>query len=1699
MCDKEIQSIPIDTDTQKSVDLMTKNFDNGKNVLEGYEPSFVTSTDEDDGSEWTTVSRRKSKRRGFISMSPLPAKLASDDFLLDEDTCLNEKELRKQQFGSSKRRNQKESKIREFKASLLSGVKKTPPSVEKQKEELMKRIHSNSPHGEKEEENESGKEPEDMKDESFWTSLSQMSEYVKGLSGEGADDAIRHAENALILAYQLYRSRALGDVVAAISAYIKFYHKSSFIGTMSSLVDEIMKDATPEELDPQGMREALDCWELLKANTAFDKISYLVTAAFSISTCKMKDVEWSMEGVKLIRDESKQQMFKSKDIIDSVVHSFSWMAETGVWCFQERSLAPILFSDVRMHKYTQDVNYLLAHAQEAKHGDLDLNEYERKLDETIRNSGKMQLASKSPAMKELLQKKYASLVLIKQDVIAKRKNTTIRFAPFGISIFGESSIGKSNITELVMKTALTAMGFSDDPAGIITLKEGAKHDDTYTNDVEGVIIDDAAQQTPQYVQESPARKYITMFNSVAAQVVKAELNDKGCVFFNFKVGVITTNKKDLDAKIYSNYPVAVLRRFFHVTAEVKPKYRIPGGDSLDTDHPELVNHANPYEILDVWQFGIEKVFPSAGTPVWQTLRLPIGEKDREVYCKELPLRSFLDAVIYLAKKHKRKQELEVVKSKCLASIKCCKKCNRLPQYCECTDIPVTEPEPQGIAEEIGESVYMGVRKGVYNSIQRWLAPLSFFYWLHKLDFHKMVTKDLRLFVESQANYAAPMCVALVPEFVHQSSTFQNFLDLWHTHAHQYNMRRFQSILHFLVAACTCFSFFLQSLGFLLVSWVIYLVFMLTSHIEYRRQIEKSKAIYAKRRDALDEYSKSLRDGWVGKSVVAFLGIAVVVMAVRFWNNKRKVESSKPQAASDVPDIKAEDAKPGWMTAFIDKLWLKVESPETKTMVPQELISSVTNNCCWGSFFTQGDGRSLGCGVFFPRKSVMWFPKHMTYPNLDMTLPQVKCFEVKIFRHDKPGGVFKIRVNVDLCYSFPDIDMYGVYVPNSPDFKTVKGLPESLPKGSCMGHMIVSSKDTEKKVAPLSPKFGYSGHKFMQKMYGATYRSEHAVSGSCMSPIISESKSPCIVGFHIGGNNQTHEGVAMTITSQMAKTCNAWLEEHAGFLSAEATNLPHAQYDIPLITSTEAHPKAIHIQQLPKEAFVDVIGSTKVRSEQTTQVQPSIIAEDVKEVCGVTKEYGGPKLKPNWKAFNTNIDYFSNPSDMFDPALLKKAQKDYEEPLLRAMDEYKKVEDIRPLTMEETIRGIDGKKYIDPMPMSTGMGFPLFGKKNKRAESGEQLHFTEERLGELLVSRAPKDHVLEEFNRMEACWKMNERGYPVTSATLKDEPTPLTSEKVRVFQAAPVALGMHIRKYFLPIARFLHMHPELAESAVGVNAFSHDWSKLKRHTEKFATDGKMLAWDYSKYDVRMNSQLVRAAWETMIRLAERAGYSEEDLRIMRAMVVDIAHPLMDINGTMLRVYNMNTSGNNMTVDVNGIVGCFLVRMGFFFVYPKLTNFRKYVSALTYGDDFAGSCDKSVRKFNFVTYKDFLAQHGMKITLPSKTDDVVEFMDKEEVDFLKRKHHYIEEIGEWVGQLDENSIFKSLLANLKSPVATPREVAASCIETALHEWFAFGRDHYNMRKSQMETIAQKHQLSIPALNVSFDERVRLWKVKYDGLEA
>jgi hypothetical protein len=1603
--------------------------------------------------------------------------------------------------------------------------------------------------------------------------LTSISSIVSMLKSPDTDDIMMHAERLYILISDLSNAKTFHRFLVAVVSYMGKYKKGSVLCTITTILSHLLQDSDfsineNDEcvIEPHALtgQEVLDGWEMLKGNAIFGKISYLLCIGMSFSICQTKEIDWKIGDVEILRLEASNETKKATDVIDAVIHVFNWLSQTGYQCIQEKSLKPILYSDQRMKKYYEDVAYLLAYADTAKAGNLESNEYDkylRILKEALITTSKMQaLAPKS--MKEVIQRKYISLIAVQQDLVAKEKNTQYRFAPLGISISGESSIGKSNLGEITMKTALSAMEFSTSKTGIITLNEADRYDSTYTTDVVGVHIDDAANVKPDFVEQAPSRKYLTMFNNVAAQAVKAELNEKGCVFINFKCGVITTNVKDLDARKYSNYPVAVLRRFFHVSASVKEKYRVEGGKSLNVYHPDLAGAADPYKIQDVWNFDVEQVIP--GAQGYHVLKLNIDGE--ELICKNIGLRDYLRVLTYLGRRHKVNQDKEVEKNKALEKMECCAKCNLFGDMCWC-DLTSEEkankkteqrqyevggcvvspeegcteiydcPACNAYHENVPHMVETVVRWAFYDAIRLFFGRLvssiiptrsifNFFIW------NMLPTSQIMELVEEQMNHRIPFVVKWTPRVIFRSDLYQRWVRKRFVRNFCVDLHRFQQFIRMMFLPLLPFVYFFYGLlGVFLYTVVCYFIVLFceeqmhTQFVTYMDMLENQ-------RNSLDDYAKHLRDSWKVPGAISAALISAA-SAMMLWNHFRHQRKEKPTyTASDLvaayeagfadrgteedmttrnalevketnephglvaSSISAIDKLADWRGSLMPMLGLKMKNTTTPIgATPTQAVASILSNLAWGSF-TLDNGKTYSCNVFFPRKSVMLFPRHILCENNDLHNGVTRLAKCVVTRSDRPGGKFSVAINPNCCYDFEHLDLLACFVPNCPDIATkTQWLPDVLPEGPCMAKMVTCDSAGEKSVLEISPNFGKVEHTSIV-VHGASYISRLARKGSCMSPIINESKRPCIVGFHIGGNEVEHRGICQTVIKSDLEACFTWLNENAGILSAEASVIPKMQMGKPVLKNDKVNPKAKYLQSLTNEAFVELYGSTNLRSEQKSEVVPSILSTDVHDVCGVPQQWGPPKLKPNWEAFNTNVSQFSNPTEMFDPELLKRAQMDWEKPLHVAMNIYCEEEDFRPLTLKESVMGIPGKKFIDPLPMNTGIGFPLFGKKNKTGPDGELLHFDEVWDGEQLIDRIPKEHIMEEYNRMLEAYKVGKRAYPVTSATLKDEPTKIGKEKVRVFQAAPVAFSLLLRKYYLPIARFLHMHPELAETAVGVNSFGRGWKRLTKFMRKYSSHNleRLLGWDYRKYDVTMNSQLVRAAWESFIHLAKTGGYSEEDLQIMGAMIVDIAHPLMDLNGTLLMAFNMNTSGNNMTVDVNGTVGSFLVRMGFFSIYPHTDDFRTWVALLTYGDDAGGSIREEKSDFNFITFKKFLAKHGMDLTLPSKTDEERAFLLPGETDFIKRMSTYIEEIGTEIGRLDEDSIWKSLHANVKSHSATPREVAASCIETALHEWFAFGRDHYEKRRSQMKEIAGRHQLVIPALDYTFDDRVAFWKEKY-----
>jgi hypothetical protein len=293
-----------------------------------------------------------------------------------------------------------------------------------------------------------------------------------------------------------------------------------------------------------------------------------------------------------------------------------------------------------------------------------------------------------------------------------------------------------------------------------------------------------------------------------------------------------------------------------------------------------------------------------------------------------------------------------------------------------------------------------------------------------------------------------------------------------------------------------------------------------------------------------------------------------------------------------------------------------------------------------------------------------------------------------------------------------------------------------------------------------------------------------------------------------------------------------------------------------------------------------------------------------------------------------------------------------------------------------------------------------------------------------------------------------------------------------------------------------LFPLHSECAVGINAQGPEWETFTQYITKFGKD-RIFAGDYSKYDLRMPAQLVLSAFRVLIDIARECGYSENDVRIMEGIASEIAYPLMAYNGDLIQLFGSNPSGQNMTVFINGLVNSLLIRcyLAWKGVIPKV-HARDAIAFLTYGDDVKGSVHPNFN-ISIKEYSVFLERYDMVFTMPDKDSELVDLMKDEDADFLKRKNVFVPELNMHLGALDENSIFKSLHTVLRSPAVSLREQCMMNIDGALREWFAHGRDVYELRRSQMQTIASNCAIEhgCSGLRLTYDDRVRNFCDRYN----
>jgi len=1439
------------------------------------------------------------------------------------------------------------------------------------------------------------------------------------------------------------------------------------------------------------LKECQENWTLVIRNEGFSKISKILSLAIALGLCEASSLDFRVAGMKMFSIGAAAKHASAVDLVDAAFETIVYFAEGGYACFERGSIKPLLYGNMEAEVFEENFGVCQQSFDYAKAGNLDIigmddNDYEQLLCRTIERCQEFVNTSRGAVEKNVYRRKLDALRSWQSSFRQTRIKGGLREAPYSIGIFGGTGVGKSSVANILMVTTLLHNGFEASDDRIITVNESDKYFSNFRSFINGVLVDDIGNTKADFVEKAPTTLMIQLINNVRMYANMAEADMKGKVAVQPRVVISTKNVKDSCATVYSNEPASIARRD-RITITVKVRDEFCSDGMLDQRKVKAFYGDEVPLIPDLWYIKVEQAFPVKNRT--KGAKDTIGWKPVEWNGETLENISIKHLIQFIAADSKvfyEDQEKFVKRSNNLAEkFDLCKECGLVDEICDCCPddefSTSSEKEDRVYDNQFGEKIATLVQQKVWKT-QRFLAP-KFAYWLDEIEDRTVKWMISRLDWLERSPYV--VWSNYVPTSWLSHKLFKDLV--WMTNETKLKERIRASYLNHILVLIALFV-----LGIVMHPIYFYAMFFPMLAIGRIVEVEKEKLYDEVSADnrAMPEIFSMYRDAHAKWITGMCVGIAALYGIALVWKQIELVKSPQGNLApSGDKDIEERDTEVNeWAEVHVSEMPC---SDKAKTTSVDDLEKLVYKNMAFMSFVPKGMKKTYECAAFFPCSNVAIVPNHVWLAN-DM--------KATFTRHEpnKIGGNFEAWICKEQSYRIPGTDFRMVWVPNGGDWKD---LTEYLPKDKFASvparfvyknekgkQLLVKGKTPRLKMetGPARTKAG--------NFFGASYDLPfNSFTGLCMAALVTETKGPLIGGFHLGGMTGDIEGCCGLLTqSQCQDALECLAKRPSVVLSKSEGEIPTKLYDIQFYEGAEVHPKSA-INFLPVGANCKYYGQCTGRATYHSEVEDTVISSDVEDVTGVPQKWGPPKFRVGWP-FQASLQYSTKPSLGIEGSLLARASRDYLVPLLQALDALPKMKsEVRPLTEMETVCGIDGRRFVDKMPPNTSVGFPLSGpKSNYLALLDPEDHPTHQHPAEL-------DPIFwKHAYEMEELYLSGKRAYPIFKACLKDEPTKLTKDKVRVFQGAPTALQLLVRKYYLPIARVLSMMPLKSECAVGVNAQGPEWDQLAKHIKHYG-ENRILAGDYSKYDLRMPAQVMFSAFRIMIEIGRHCGYSERDVTIMEGIASDICYPLMAYNGDLIQHFGSNPSGQNLTVYVNSIVNALLFRCAYYEICKHrmdLPNFNEMCALITYGDDAKSSVHQDFPEFNHIAVAEFLEARDMKFTMPDKESEPTPYMNDEEADLLKRKNIYSSDTGRIMGALDEDSIFKSLHSVLRSKAITKEQQAMQVIDGALREWFSYGREHYEMRRMQMNEIAERANIAhgCTMLHVSYDDQLLTYKEKY-----
>jgi hypothetical protein len=482
---------------------------------------------------------------------------------------------------------------------------------------------------------------EDMCQEQFGfeqlrNSISLADTLLQFTGVKSSDNIIREIEDILTRLYIISDCKSMHGICAVIFNYIHSKLErsiaSSVVEYISALIGYSPQDGLENTYEePEWirlMKSMRNNWTECRGNGMFDNFCKILGIITVAGLAQVSDLTFSIGKFKIIEPDLRMLSSSASDLTTAFCDIVIYFCERCHQCWTMKSFRPMFSSSLETAELEVEYTTICNNWDLYKSGNLwkihKISEHDflRSI-ESLGSKLKTMIPTLKGIDKRLIEDKYRNIVKIIGAFTVIKVNSGFRRSPFALEYYGVSKVGKSTVSEQIAHYLFTSAGLDSDAGRKFTHVSGKKHWDGARSDMLELKLDDHANTKQEYVESSPCDVIIKVCNNVPYSPPMADIGDKGKVWIQPELVSLTTNVRDLDARVYSNNPYSIQRRM-HYVIEVMTRDEYTeskSGVALGIDTTKVIaSHTkdgvyDPPSYHDVWVLNIKIAIPGVNEKV----------------------------------------------------------------------------------------------------------------------------------------------------------------------------------------------------------------------------------------------------------------------------------------------------------------------------------------------------------------------------------------------------------------------------------------------------------------------------------------------------------------------------------------------------------------------------------------------------------------------------------------------------------------------------------------------------------------------------------------------------------------------------------------------------------------------------------------------------------------------------------------------------------------------------------------------------------------------------------------------------------------------------------------------------------------------------------------------------------------------------